>query len=296
MNKRICLSLLFPILALFGYSQQTTGLDESMPMISPHDTIDNAKLCAHYKIWVVRDASAEKKKYRTYEMFLQIGEKVSKFSDYNLFLGDSAVVMEEKAGLNRAEIMANMMSRIREKKRYDEQVFKNYPEGNYTIIDKIVIPSYTYNEPEPEMEWTILAENTDTILGYVCGKATCEFRGRTYTAWYAPDIPIGDGPWKFHGLPGLILKVNDKAKDYYWTCTALYQPQWESPISIKKQARKTTYKKYHKAKKRAEEDPNALHANDPNAKIRTPNGEWVLASELNKGKYRPPYTPKELDW
>ena len=58
----------------------------------------------------------------------------------------------------------------------------------------------------------------------------------------------------------------------------------------------STYIKYHKAKKRAEEDPNALYANDPNAKIRTPNGEWVLASELNKGKYRPPYTPKELDW
>ena len=132
----------------------------------------------------------------------------------------------------------------------------------------------------------------DLLRNEIC----LDLRGRTYTAWYAHDIPIGDGPWKFHGLPGLILKVNDKAKDYYWTCTALYQPQWESPISIKKQARKTTYKKYHKAKKRAEEDPNALHANDPNAKIRTPNGEWVLASELNKGKYRPPYTPKELDW
>lgn len=297
MNKRVCLSLLFSILALLGYSQQVTGGDESMPVMSSHDTIDYAKLCAHYKIWAVRDASADEKKYRTHEMILQIGEKVSKFCDYFYFQNDSATFSEMKSGLNKMVIFANQMSRARIAKRYYyEQVFKNFPEGNNTVLDNIVIKTYKYNEEMPNMNWTIVSENTDTILGYVCGKATCEFRGRTYTAWYAPDIPVDDGPWKFHGLPGLILKVREMAKDYYWLCTALYQPTWKSPISIKTEVKKTTYIKYHKAKKRAEEDPNALHANDPNAKIRTPNGEWVLASELNKGKYRPPYTPKELDW
>lgn len=292
MYKRFYLFVFASIIGVLGYAQQMTGLDESMPLISPHDTIDYAKLCAHYKIWVVRDASAEKKKYRTHEMFLQMGEKVSKFSDYNQFVGDSAVVVEEKAGLSRVEIMANMMARMREKKRYDEQVFKNYPEGSYTIVDKVGIPTFLYKETEPEIEWTILAENTDTILGYVCGKATCTFRGRTYVAWYAPDIPIGDGPWKFHGLPGLILKVNDEAKDYYWTCTALYQPQWESPISIKKQVKKTTYEKYHKAKKRSVEDPYG----NSDAKIKTPDGRIVSAKEFHRGKKYPPYTPKELEW
>lgn len=34
--------------------------------------------------------------------------------------------------------------------------------------------------------------------------ATTQFRGLTYTAWFALDIPINEGPWKFHGLPGLI--------------------------------------------------------------------------------------------
>lgn len=41
-------------------------------------------------------------------------------------------------------------------------------------------------------------------------KATCTFRGREYTAWFCVDIPISNGPWKFGGLPGLILKVYDK--------------------------------------------------------------------------------------
>ncbi len=32
---------------------------------------------------------------------------------------------------------------------------------------------------------------------------------RTITAWYAPEIPISQGPGEYWGLPGLILEVND---------------------------------------------------------------------------------------
>jgi len=62
---------------------------------------------------------------------------------------------------------------------------------------------------EIEFDWDISNADTDTILGYHCMLATTQFRGRTYSAWFAFDVPINDGPWKFHGLPGLILKVED---------------------------------------------------------------------------------------
>jgi GLPGLI family protein len=42
---------------------------------------------------------------------------------------------------------------------------------------------------------------------YNCQKAMGEFRGRTYEAWFAPDIPISSGPFKLGGLPGLILEA-----------------------------------------------------------------------------------------
>lgn len=61
---------------------------------------------------------------------------------------------------------------------------------------------------EAFQEWELL-DGTDTLLGYQCRLAAIRYGGRIYTAWYAPDIPVSDGPWKFCGLPGLILKIED---------------------------------------------------------------------------------------
>ncbi|WP_242202786.1 GLPGLI family protein [Aestuariivivens insulae] len=36
-----------------------------------------------------------------------------------------------------------------------------------------------------------------------------QMRQQEVVAWYAPTIPISNGPANYHGLPGLILEVND---------------------------------------------------------------------------------------
>ena len=51
-----------------------------------------------------------------------------------------------------------------------------------------------------------------------CQKALGEFRGRKYIAWFTSDIPLSDGPWKFCGLPGLILAVQDTEAYFVFTC------------------------------------------------------------------------------
>jgi len=70
------------------------------------------------------------------------------------------------------------------------------------------------------MKWT-LANDSQTILGHRCQKATCRFRGRNFVAWFATDVPIKGGPWKFGGLPGCILKVYDVQKIYVWEAVAI---------------------------------------------------------------------------
>lgn len=62
-----------------------------------------------------------------------------------------------------------------------------------------------------------LSENDTLIGGFKCKKATLESFGRNWTAWYAPEIAITTGPYKFKGLPGLILRIFDSEKNFDFT-------------------------------------------------------------------------------
>lgn len=71
---------------------------------------------------------------------------------------------------------------------------------------------YTYEE-DRTLEWKILPE-TMMIDQYKAQKASTTFAGRVWNAWFTMDIPFQDGPYKFSGLPGLVLKVEDEQGDY----------------------------------------------------------------------------------
>ena len=56
-------------------------------------------------------------------------------------------------------------------------------------------------------DWTILSDSVKTIENYTCLMAKGHVRGRDYTVWFTPDIPVSAGPWKLWGLPGLIVSA-----------------------------------------------------------------------------------------
>lgn len=57
------------------------------------------------------------------------------------------------------------------------------------------------------INWKIDPAEKKAFGAYECSKATGEFGGRMYEAWFAIDIPVGSGPYKLGGLPGLILEA-----------------------------------------------------------------------------------------
>lgn len=77
-----------------------------------------------------------------------------------------------------------------------------------------------YTENLPLFNWEIGTE-TATVCGYECLKSTCHWRGREFTTWFTPDIPVEYGPWKFGGLPGLIMKVSDNDGIYTFEAVAV---------------------------------------------------------------------------
>lgn len=93
-----------------------------------------------------------------------------------------------------------------------EDCYQNWPgQGTLTVRMGIVDTEYEYSEKMPDFQWTFIPDTVKTVLGYECMAASTEFRGRRYTVWFAPDIPISAGPWKFFGLPGLILAVEESS-------------------------------------------------------------------------------------
>ncbi|MBQ8443140.1 MAG: GLPGLI family protein [Bacteroides sp.] len=292
------LFIAFLIVTIGCHGQRLVGLNDmpsSKSNLPLRDTIDHAVLCVHYKMWEVKDSREEKKKYRTYDMFLQIGKKMSKFSDYNRYLNDSTVVMEERRGVDNASIMMGMRTRGRGISTNREEIFKNYPNGSCTVYDDInILSHYCYEDSEVSFDWIIVPmEKPDTVMGYPCGKATTTFRGRTYEVWYTDEIAVDNGPWKFQGLPGLILYVKDTERDYFFKCTALYKPTWYSPMTKRREVQKTTRKKFVKAKRRSGEDPiGSMMDAGLITSIKAPDGSLITSSSMLD---IPPYNPIELE-
>ena len=102
-------------------------------------------------------------------------------------------------------------------------IYKNYPQGKITVTDFLLGQYYLYEDALNSQEWNMENDSTKMVLGHGCKKATCCFRGRQWTAWFALDVPVSDGPWKFCGLPGLIMEVYDRGKQYYFCINGMQQ-------------------------------------------------------------------------
>lgn len=105
---------------------------------------------------------------------------------------------------------------------------------NYVFFDDYVDDKqYFIKDTLPEMNWELVPEQTKEIQGYLCKKAKLKYRGSEFTAYYTPDILINFGPWKFSGLPGLILEITlDDDVTFYWKASKIVHPYTEK-VSFK---------------------------------------------------------------
>lgn len=102
--------------------------------------------------------------------------------------------------------------------KFSHRIFKDNATKETTYIEQIssgFTPIDLGYKENNQFNWKILPD-TQKIGKWQCQKATVDFGGRTWTAWFSPEFPLQDGPYKFHGLPGLIVKIQDADKEYDW--------------------------------------------------------------------------------
>ena len=100
-------------------------------------------------------------------------------------------------------------------------IYKDLGSKKLILSDHISVNPYLVSDTLHNFNWDITTEKM-TILDYECTKATTIFRGRKYIAWFAEAIAIPFGPWKFGGLPGLIIKVSDEEEKYKFELSGIH--------------------------------------------------------------------------
>lgn len=150
------------------------------------------------------------------EMLLQVGKKQIKFAAVNKILTDSILSSVECMDVNQA--FAKVWSKLqglRINKFCTYNLYKNYPnKNNIRFVGDLGSKKSLLVDEQINLNWQLQSDQDTTILGYSCQKATCHFAGRNYIAWYTLQIPISEGPYKFQGLPGLIVRISDVKKEH----------------------------------------------------------------------------------
>ncbi len=161
----------------------------------------------------------KEKDYLTDKRIVEIGDNVRK--DYSYWLESMELANKQRAAegkptYGRLEGAANP---------FEIFVYRDSPDimSSRTLMGTSVLRYELEDEP---ISWE-LTDEMGTVLGYSCQKATCGFGGRSYTAWYTVDIPVSAGPYRFDGLPGLILKISSDDGHYAWTATGIEKGAWD---------------------------------------------------------------------
>ncbi len=246
------------------------GIGGIFPLVSErYFVLDSAEYKFSYTLHFISDVKTGK--VRENNLRVLIGNNYSKMENvYNIEREHGGYKNIEGRGLGGTE------------------VFKNPGEGTMAVAVLIGTPRepFLYEEELPKQTWTVCDEKQE-ILGYPCQKATTQYLGRDYTAWFTTKIPISNGPWKFGGLPGMILNVADAEGHYVFECTGIEQLKEKVPI-VKYEFNyiKTTRKELNKVIKRMHDDLMAyIQSADPNVRVHIREGATA----------KQPYNPIERE-
>lgn len=196
--------------------------------------------------------STDQANIKTEMMFLDTSKDGSKYYSYTVFNSDSTMRVDLEQQL-KATGSINIKSDMKKGDvRY--AVSKKYPEYQTFLHTKLMTDSYKIEDAQNQ-NWKILPKK-EKIGEWETQKAELDFGGRQWTAWFAEAIPIQDGPYKFKGLPGLIVKIEDKTGSHKMELKGIRNISEMPEVDVFKQKEIViTQKQYQKLLSDYEKDP-----------------------------------------
>lgn len=226
-------------------------------------------------------------------MVLHAGKQQSIFLSYYQYLNDSTLLAMAKETDANAALPPSLPRRPHQAKVM-YRILKEPELRQFSYGSRFGVHEAFYKDSLFVLNWEMHDEQKD-IAGYVCKKATTSFAGRNYIAWYTPDIILSDGPYKFSGLPGLILSIYDVEKHHVFTATSVLNNKrevmlrkWEGRF-VYPLASKDEFKAYAQKMK---EDPRRMFEQDV---IRIPEDRMDEMAEKLKEGIKKNNNPLELE-
>lgn len=264
---------------------------KKIPKVNKSDSIakkilEPAKYIATYTYKYARDAAHPEDK-REGLTVLEIGDRYNRYCDYYMLKFDSVMDRAARTNASMAEVTPSSLAALKNLK-FNENIVIDKQKNVETVQRTAgTITKYQYKEDCPQLKWEMLDGDT-IIAGYHCSKAKTSLFGRDYVAWYAPEINMPYGPYKFNGLPGLVLAVTDTADNFEFTLDGLQKADRYVPIylwndkDIVKTSRNTVRKIYKN------------YCADPVGAL-TSDGSVTVSDEVKATVDPKPYNPIELE-
>ena len=191
------------------------------------------------------------------EAILDIGSKVSHFYSRNSVAREQIKDSVLAAGGSYYDVVDALGRSVYPNTRMKYQIWKNLPSRGMLTFTDTNLKRFRYTESLETPQWT-LAGKDSIIADYPCQQAETFYRGRHWTVWFAPDIPVSDGPWKLHGLPGLILQAEDSEHWFSFACIEIENAPYKELAVPEKKYVDCTRKEYEDLMKLMWEDPYAF--------------------------------------
>lgn len=172
----------------------------------------------------------------TMEMELLVNDNNSLFQVLKQRQKDSVLYFHQPDMAERSSIGGGIIAKPIHKFSYkiikEDRTIKVYDSAfGLNLNGKDIL--YVYEESMDFLPWQI-KEDTLHFADWICQKAELEYGGRRWTAWFAPDVPVFDGPYKFAGLPGLIIKITDEKEFWDFELLSLKQVFIKHAINFQK--------------------------------------------------------------